>query len=632
MKKTISIIIMTIILIMSFSINIKTFAAVGSFSVTKNKITLKEGKSTTFTINVSNCEGKFLIESSNTEVATVSTSSEWIEDSVTVTVKAESAGTANITVTAANVGDTDENDVEGTKIIKVTVKEVSNSDGNTSNNNTTTEPAEKEEEPKLSTNATLKNLGITPSKYDFTGFKSGTTSYNVEVPNNVEKISIYATPAKGATVSGTGSKKLEVGKNTFSVKVTAEDKKTTKTYKLIITRAEASEEEEEPSTDATLKNLGITPREYDFSGFKPETTRYSLEVQNDVEKISIYAYAKDAKATVTGAGTKTLEEGENKYSIEVTAEDKKTTKTYELIITRVEKTEEEPEQEDPTVEVTGLTSLQIAGYTLNPEFTPDVHEYTLDITDMVESLDIRTSTSDTNTTVEIVGNSDFKDGENLITILVHNSTEDKTDTYQIIVNIDDNDTTIAGMTQVDNTIEQGQEEYNKQQKIVKIVIIAVIVLIIIFLIARNKIRKDMDYDEDEENQSRLNLSEEDEFFKRINNREEMPKAVRTTTNVRENTNSNINSSIGENKFEANTQPNFGVGEFNVKEQSSSINRNFNEEQISRREELSREPASSIEELREIRKNVREDKELDDFDKMDNLEEILRARKNRGSHF
>ena len=54
-----------------------------------------------------------------------------------------------------------------------------NMQGNTSNTNTEGKPAEK------SSNANLANLGIRP--HDFTGFKYGTTSYEVEVPEDTEK-------------------------------------------------------------------------------------------------------------------------------------------------------------------------------------------------------------------------------------------------------------------------------------------------------------------------------------------------------------------------------------------------------------------------------------------------------------
>lgn len=102
-----------------------------------------------------------------------------------------------------------------------------------------------------SSNANLSDFGIIP--HDFTGFKYGTTTYDVTVPEDTESIEVYAkTQDSKATVSGTGIKTLEMGKNTFSVVVTAEDG-TTKTYTLNIIRgneenstAEQEQTEEQP--------------------------------------------------------------------------------------------------------------------------------------------------------------------------------------------------------------------------------------------------------------------------------------------------------------------------------------------------------------------------------------------------
>ena len=82
---------------------------------------------------------------------------------------------------------------------------------------------------KKSNNANLSNLGITPN--DFKGFTPGTTKYDVEVPNDVESVNVYATKAdKNAKVTGTGNKNLNEGLNTFNIEVTAEDGTTKKTY------------------------------------------------------------------------------------------------------------------------------------------------------------------------------------------------------------------------------------------------------------------------------------------------------------------------------------------------------------------------------------------------------------------
>ena len=68
------------------------------------------------------------------------------------------------------------------------------SSSNTSNGNSSGNSTQKPStstETKKSSNANLKDLGIKPN--DFKGFKSGTTAYNVTVPNDVEQVEVYAT-------------------------------------------------------------------------------------------------------------------------------------------------------------------------------------------------------------------------------------------------------------------------------------------------------------------------------------------------------------------------------------------------------------------------------------------------------
>lgn len=88
------------------------------------------------------------------------------------------------------------------------------------------------------------------------------------------------------------------------------------------------------STDANLKSLSVEG--YDIvPNFDKNVKDYTLEVENNVENIVIHYSTSDDDATVSGAGTKTLTEGINKFNIVVTAE-KGNTKTYTLTVNRKE--------------------------------------------------------------------------------------------------------------------------------------------------------------------------------------------------------------------------------------------------------------------------------------------------------
>lgn len=83
-----------------------------------------------------------------------------------------------------------------------------------------------------------------------------------------------------------------------------------------------------PSSVNTLKNITVEGAEIDFSSDKT-----SYEVETDKDRITIKAEATDATATVSGAGTKALEYGENKIVITVTSETG-SKKEYTVTVTR----------------------------------------------------------------------------------------------------------------------------------------------------------------------------------------------------------------------------------------------------------------------------------------------------------
>lgn len=197
------------------------------------------------------------------------------------------------------------------------------------------------------------------------------------------------------------------------------------------------------SNVATLSNLGITPN--DFKGFSANKLSYSTEVPNDVETVEIYAKKGQSGQTISGTGKKTLKEGANTFNIVVTAEDGTTKKTYTLTINRKAKetsneitdntTVDEPEEtEDPAKAGFGLTKLEISGFKLQPQFQTDVFGYNVDLKEDLEKLKIETVATQENATVEITGNENLQDGENIITILVNSEDGQESVAYQIIVN------------------------------------------------------------------------------------------------------------------------------------------------------------------------------------------------------
>ena len=85
-------------------------------------------------------------------------------------------------------------------------------------------------------------------------------------------------------------------------------------------------------TDATLKSLSLSSGTL-TPAFDPATTSYTANVGNSVSNVTITATANDTKANVAGAGVKTLNVGDNPFTVTVTAEDG-TPKSYTITITR----------------------------------------------------------------------------------------------------------------------------------------------------------------------------------------------------------------------------------------------------------------------------------------------------------
>ena len=259
---------------------------------------------------------------------------------------------------------------------------------------------------------------------------------------------------------------------------------------------------EEESSNANLSNLGIRPN--DFSGFKPGTTTYNVTVPEDVESVEVYATAQDSNASISGTGNKTLEYGENALNVVVTAEDG-TIKTYTINVTREgEETNETDETEGETEIINGLSNITIGDLELSPAFKKDVYEYTVQYIGENTSLDIQAVPTDPDYTVEILGNEDLKEGENIITILVADGEGNNVATYQLTVN----------KSLVDEEALAKEEEERQQQEQRKMFMIAggiialILVIVIIIVIKR---RRNRVYAEEFSGVPFAGINDEDEY-------------------------------------------------------------------------------------------------------------------------
>lgn len=318
---------------------------------------------------------------------------------------------------------------------------------------------------------------------------NGTLSKSAVFIDGAQTVSLTVGSSGTAVVSATpvdmsdsNGSPVTIGGSSASVSIKSAASSTSSASTSSTTNSEnatTSSDTNKKSSNANLSNLGIRPN--DFSGFKAATTTYNVTVAKDVESVEVYATAQDSKAKVSGTGKKQLQEGNNAVAVTVTAEDG-TKKTYTINITREGNKADEEETNTEEVQAEGLSELNIGNLQLSPTFTTNVYEYTVTYIGEDNKLDINTTATNPEYVIEITGNEDLKEGENLVTILVSDKEGNNIATYQITVN--------KSLSNQQETQEETNDSKENQNKMIIGGIVAVVALaIIIFLIIRHKRNK-----------------------------------------------------------------------------------------------------------------------------------------------
>ena len=223
--------------------------------------------------------------------------------------------------------------------------------------------------------------------------------------------------------------------------------------------------------------------------FDSEVTEYTLIVPAGTTEVTLSGALLNEESEVTGLSTYTLEEDETTVEVTVTEVDG-TVKTY--LITIVREAVEQPSETVSAVEevspvaveepaVTPITyvytyssnnylkSLSIKNYEIN--FDKGVLEYKIKVPADIKTLDITAVAEDYRSRVEINGNEEFKEGENVVTIKV-TAENGEVREYKIRVNKEAKDT----------DIDELEENNGKVEKIVIIILIVLVVAGLLYLI------------------------------------------------------------------------------------------------------------------------------------------------------
>lgn len=472
-------------IVLLIAITVKSMAA--DINVSSSKKNISNGESANITIS-SSYTGKVSISVSGGTSS--SSSSEWLEGSFSMTVKANSDNGVKVTVTpVGKMSDSSGNlkNVSGGSISiagKSTPKgkddstNTKNNDKKSDNkdNNDTTEPTFKSANDKVYATG---DINIRKS-YSADSDKIGTLKAGESVTRT--------------GISDNGWSKVSYNGGTGYIKTS------------LLTTEEPSK-----ASDKALKTLEVTPEGLDPE-FDPETTSYTLNVGADVEKLEIKAAPNDEKATVEITGNESLVAGDNAVKITVTAQDG-TTRIYTINVKKGEAT------------TLGLSSLKINGYTLSPKFSSNVYEYKINVLDPnITNLDISAVANDENAKVEITGNTNLIKGENVITITVTSEDGKEKVVYQIMVNKDSD--VLVTTNKKDMIIYGG------------IVVGVILIFVIIIIIVKSKKKK----------KQQINNDAVDDYSDLYGY------SSKNATNVRnENQNNNIND-IQSNQYKQINQP------------------------------------------------------------------------------
>ena len=284
---------------------------------------------------------------------------------------------------------------EGTITFKVTGDITSGSGQNKSVSLTKTVSVKP---PKSGVN-TLSSLKVNGSTVS--GFSSSKTSYNLG-NNSGNSISISATATDSkASISGTGTKSLKYGKNTFNVTVTAENG-AKKTYSITVNKPDPR------SKNNYLASLSVDKGTIEFD---KNTTSYLIKLEHDVENINITAKAEDSKASVSGTGTKTLQDYINEFKITVTAENK-TTKTYIVKVAR----KDELGNFGKLSTDNSVKSITITNHEF--KFDKETKKYNILVDEEENELEFDVIPNDSTALVSVSGNTELKPGLNKAKVIV----------------------------------------------------------------------------------------------------------------------------------------------------------------------------------------------------------------------
>ncbi len=211
-----------------------------------------------------------------------------------------------------------------------------------------------------------------------------------------------------------------------------------------------------------IEGYSLTPQ------FDKQTINYSINEEINVSSVVIKATSEDERATITGDGKVELQSGENNLKIDVKAENG-TERTYFI------KLNKKIEKGQPKLDELKINAIMSDGKSeeieISPEFNKDTFEYKCEVYNETTSIKLN-AIAENDSNVEITGNEDLKEGNNVVTVKVQAESGEES-VYKINV--------YRKEKQEQKTVST---EENSSAKIIVPILVMVLVVIIIGIFAK----------------------------------------------------------------------------------------------------------------------------------------------------
>lgn len=406
MKKASKRLIVAILIYFILFSNFNVKAASYSFNFT-GPSEATSGQTVTLTITANGLTGKVNLSSTN---ASLSTNSVWVEKN-SVNVTATITGfPAKITATPSELTDNEYNIVSiSSKTITINQKQTSS--GGSGSGNT----------GSGSTGGTNQGGSSGGSSGSNTGSSGGTSSGGSSNSGG---------STSGGSTSGGSTNRPSSGGNSGST--SRPQTGTSSTQSPDGTYVPNDSNIDDGSVKSSNNYLSsITLNAGNLSPeFYRETFEYTVEnLPEDTLELEINATAEDERAHISGLGVVSLNPGENRIQIEVTAENENV-REYVLIVNR---------KQDLIESDLRLTTLEISQINKNGEFSTleipfdkETFEYDVEVDNDIVDLDVNPTVEREGIIVETTGEKNLKDGENIVSITLTAQNDENIQTSYVV--------------------------------------------------------------------------------------------------------------------------------------------------------------------------------------------------------